>query len=495
MKILLTGANGYIGLRLLPALLDAGHLVVALVRDRGRFPASEFQPFLDDGKLTLLEGDMLDPASLPDPPEGIDAAYYLLHSMGAGPGFEDREAACARNFVGWLKSGDCRRILYLGGLVPDGPLSHHLRSRENVNAILRSGSIPVTTLRASIIVGSGSASFEIIRDLVEKLPFMITPRWTLTRCQPIAIRNIIDYLTGCLETPETIGREFDVGGPEVLTYQTLLRQYAATRGLRRVFVSVPFLTPRLSAYWLRLVTTTTLPIAKSLIGSLTNETVCREETLRKLIPQELISYQDAIRLAFARIAQNRVPSSWFDSLSSGRLDPAFLRSIRVPEHGVLRDEKTVPITTDRERVVDAVWSLGGALGWPSMNWAWRLRGRMDRFVGGTGLRRGRRHPRELHAGDALDFWRVVLADRNSDPDSARLILFAEMKLPGEAWLDFEITGSELRQRATFRPRGILGRLYWYGVLPFHVLLFPGMARKLAAGNPPVISNEAPRSLR
>lgn len=479
MNILLTGANGYIGLRLLPALLEADHRVTALVRDRGRFPYAQFQPFLDDGRLSLIEGDMLDPARLPAPPREIDAAYYLLHSMGAGQGFEEREAACARNFIGWLESTACRRVIYLGGLVPAGPLSHHLQSRENVNTILRSGKIPVTTLRASIIVGSGSASFEIIRDLVEKLPFMITPRWTATRCQPIAIRNVIGYLTGCLDTPETIGQEFDIGGPEILTYRDLLRQYAEARGLRRWFISVSLLTPRLSAGWLRFVTAATLPLAKSLIESLRNETVCRDHRIEKLIPQELISYQDAIVLAFTTIAQNRVPSSWIDSLASGRLDPDFLRSIRVPEHGVLRDRQCVPLGAERDKVIDRVWSLGGSFGWPSMNWAWRVRGWMDRIAGGTGLRRGRRHPRELRAGDALDFWRVVMADRASDPDCARLILYAEMKLPGEAWLDFEITPTELRQTATFRPRGLLGRLYWYAILPLHFLLFPRMAARLA----------------
>lgn len=479
-QILLTGANGYIGLRLLPELLEAGHHVIGLVRDRGRFPTAEYRAFLDDGRLSLIEGDMLDPAHLPEPPQGITAAYYLLHSMGAGQGFEEREAACARNLVAWLAPTDCQRLLYLGGLVPEGLLSHHLQSRENVNAILRSGKIPVTTLRASIIVGSGSASFEIIRDLVEKLPFMLTPRWALTRCQPIAIRNVVFYLTGCLDIPETVGQEYDIGGPEVLSYRELLLQYAETRGLRRWLISVPLLTPRLSARWLHFVTATTLPLAKSLIESLRNETICRNHRLEKLIPQPLIPYREAIGLAFAIIAQNRVPSSWIDSLASGRMSPDFLRSIRVPEHGVLRDQQCVALGAEREKVIDAVWSLGGAYGWPSMNWAWRIRGWMDRFAGGFGLRRGRRHPSELRAGDALDFWRVVVADRASDPASARLILYAEMRLPGEAWLDFEITPTELRQTATFRPRGLLGRLYWYAVLPFHFLLFPRMAGKLAA---------------
>lgn len=424
---------------------------------------------------------MLDPESLPKGLGQVDAAYYLLHSMGAGKGFEEREEACSRNFREWL-AGSCKRVIYLGGLVPVDELSHHLKSRENVNRILREGVVPVTTLRASIIVGSGSASFEIIRDLAEKLPAMLTPKWTRTRCQPVAIRNVIGYLTGCLGCQETVGGEYDIGGPEVLTYRQLLKRYAEVRGLVRFLIPVPFLTPGLSAHWLRLVTPTTMALAKSLIESLTNETVCRERKIVGLIPQELLSYTEAIEMAFARIAQNRVPSSWINSLSSGRLNPEFFRSIRVPEHGVLRDRQEVTLVAERGRVVDAVWSIGGSYGWPSMNWAWKARGVMDRLIGGIGMRRGRRHPTQLFAGDALDFWRVVLADRGGEGKPARLILFAEMKVPGEAWLDFEVTATELVQTATFRPRGLFGRLYWYSVLPLHLLLFPVMAKRLASGS-------------
>ncbi|QTN31116.1 DUF2867 domain-containing protein [Akkermansiaceae bacterium] len=481
MKILLTGANGYIGLRLLPALLDAGHTVIGLVRDKGRFPMAQFTPFMDDGRLQLLEGDMLKPETLPDLPDGMAAAYYLLHSMGAGDGFEERENACAQNFLQWVSFRPCQRIIYLGGLVPEGGLSDHLESRENVNRVLRSGAIPVTTLRASIIVGSGSASFEIVRDLVEKLPVMITPKWTKTRCQPVAIRNVIAYLTGCLESGGTIGEELDIGGPEVLTYRELLGQYAEARGLKRLVIPVPLLTPRLSAHWLHFVTSTTMPLAKSLIGSLSNETICRDNRILGMIPQERLTYKQAIAMAFARIAQNRVPSSWIDSLSSGRLNPEFLRAIKVPEHGVLRDRQEIALGADRDEVIRSVWAIGGKNGWPSMNWAWRVRGIMDRMVGGIGVRRGRRHPDELFPGDALDFWRVVLADKGGAASPARLILSAEMRLPGEAWLDFEITGGKLIQTATFRPRGLLGRAYWYAVLPFHFLLFPRMAAKLASG--------------
>ncbi len=325
---------------------------------------AQFEPFLADERLRLLEGDMLEPDELPLVPDGIDAAYYLLHSMGAGNGFEEREKACAENFLGWVSGAACERIIYLGGLVPEGGLSHHLRSRETVNRVLRLGSIPVTTLRASIIVGSGSASFEIIRDLVEKLPIMLTPKWTKTRCQPIAIRNVIGYLTGCLENEETAGAELDIGGPAVMSYRDLLRQYASARQLTRLVIPVPFLTPALSAHWLHFVTSTTMPLAKTLIGSLSNETVCRDDRIVEMIPQERLTYKQAIETAFARIAQNRVPSSWIDSLSSGRLNPEFFSFIKVPEHGVLRDRREVPLVGRREDVILSVWSIGGKNGWP-----------------------------------------------------------------------------------------------------------------------------------
>ncbi|MFT7444846.1 MAG: hypothetical protein ACI9AF_001757, partial [Granulosicoccus sp.] len=396
MHILLTGANGYIGMRLLPTLLEAGHRVTGIVRAIPRFPSSQFQPFLKSKQLTLLAGDFL--GDLPPIPDEIDTAYYLLHSMGSGKDFEERESTCAQNFTSWVK---CHQVIYLSGLVPNGDLSAHLRSREKVNDILRQGSIPVTTLRASIIVGSGSASFEIIRDLAEKLPFMITPKWTANRCQPIAIRNVITYLTGVLDHKETLNQEFDIGGPDVLSYRQLLLGYAKARDLKRLIIPVPFFSPNLSARWLYLVTAASYPLAKSLVQSLVHETVCQDTRLQKIVPQDLLTYQQAIEKAFVRIAQNKVPSSWFDSLASGNLDPAFLQSVQVPAHGVLSDQQSVPLTTARTKAITSVWSLGGTKGWPSMNWAWKLRGWMDRLSGGIGLRRGRRHPTELNVGDAL----------------------------------------------------------------------------------------------
>jgi uncharacterized protein YbjT (DUF2867 family) len=471
MKVLLTGANGYIGLRLLAELLAAGHDVVAAVRDPRRLPVAEFEKM--PGRIQTVELDLLEgPLSFP---KDVDVAYYLVHSMGSGRDFAKREEDVARNFATAIKRTDCRQVIFLGGLLPEGGgLSPHLRSRQRVEELLSCSAVPLTTLRASIIVGSGSASFEIIRDLVEKLPVMLTPRWTRNLCQPIAIRNVIGYLLGVALMPQTFGRVFEIGGPERLSYETLLRQYARIRGLQRTIISVPFLSLRLSSLWLFFVTNTSFPIARALVDSMTHETVCRDNALTKLVPQVLLTYSEAIEKAFARIAQNRVPSSWFDALASGRLSPQLWRSIHVPEHGVVRDQRKQPLRRGREAALDAIWILGGQSGWPSMNWAWRLRGALDRLSGGIGIRRGRRNPHLLQPGDAVDFWRVLLADRVA----GRLILYAEMKLPGEAWLEFQVSEHELVQTATFRPRGLYGRVYWYLCFPFHAWLFPQMARQL-----------------
>ncbi len=481
MKILVTGANGYIGLRLVLALLEARHEVTAVVRDPTRFPTDNFAANAD--RLTVQKADFLDAGSLEQLDFQADAAFYLIHSMGAAGDFAEREQRCAENFATTASRLGWQRVIYLGGLV-DGKtkLSEHLSSRLKVEQILRDSGVPITVLRASIIVGSGSASFEIIRDLSEKLPAMVTPRWVRTRCQPIAIRNVLGYLTGLLRKPETAGKTYDIGGPDVMTYRELLEGYCAVRGLRRIFIPTPLLTPRLSSGWLFLMTSTSFPLARALVDSLTNETVCKESSIRSIIPLHLLTYREAVELALARIAQNHVPSSWMGALAAGTLDPRLFDAVKVPEHGVYQDERRFQLTAPVPQVTSAIWRLGGAAGWPSMNWAWKARGILDKMFGGIGIRRGRRHPTELRSGDALDFWRVLLADR----DGGRLILYAEMKLPGEAWLEFAIEANEegiptLRQTATFRPQGVFGRLYWFSVLPFHSLLFPSMGRNLAAG--------------
>lgn len=481
MQVLVTGANGYIGLRLVRALLDAGHEITAAIRDRRRFPAEEFGA--DESRLHVVEADFLDARSLTSLPREVDVAYYLIHSMGSGGGFAGREERCARHFCAAAVSSKWKRIIYLGGLTADDePLSEHLASRRRVERILGDCGVPLTVLRASIIVGSGSASFEIIRDLAEKLPVLITPRWVHTRCQPIAIRNVLGYLTGVALRPETAGESYDIGGPDVMSYLKLIEGYCEVRGLRRYFLPTRLLSPRLSSLWLCLLTSTSFPLARALVDSLTHETVCHDGRIRELVPLELLTYREAVERALARIAQNHVPSSWIDSLAAGTLPPRLFDAVKVPEHGVYQDSRTVPLAAPREQVIDRVWSIGGTNGWPSMNWAWRLRGSMDKVCGGIGIRRGRRHPTELRPGDALDFWRVVLADRAK----GRLILYAEMRLPGEAWLEFAVDEfpdgkAGLRQTATFRPKGLLGRLYWLAVLPFHFLLFARMVRRLAAG--------------
>lgn len=480
VHVLVTGANGYIGKRLIRGLLDKGHEVTATVRDCGRFDELQYRDAAD--RLHVIEADFLDENTLKHLPKHIDAAYYLIHSMSSGEGFAEREERCARNFSERAAALKWHHIVYLGGLVTQTEgLSEHMSSRVKVESILEQCPVPLTALRASIIVGSGSGSFEIVRDLTEKLPVLITPRWVHTRCQPIAIRNVIEYLIGVAMQPDSRNRRFDIGGPEVMSYLELIKRYAKIRGLRRLFIPTPVLSPRLSSGWLCLLTSTSFPLARALVDSLTHETVCHDEEIQKLIPLKLLSYNEAVELALEKIAQNLVPSSWMDALTSGTLSPELFSAVKVPEHGVLSDQQTTPLTSSKDAAIERIWSLGGANGWPSMNWAWKLRGSIDKWFGGIGIRRGRRHPSELRAGDALDFWRVLLADR----ERGRLILYAEMKLPGEAWLEFSIDehghGPVLKQTATFRPQGLLGRAYWYLVLPLHFLLFPRMARRLAAG--------------
>lgn len=477
----MTGANGYIGLRLIPSLLDAGYEVVAQVRSKRRFPLEDFEAWGE--RLILVEGDFLIPESLPNISvlDGVESAYYLLHSMGAGVHFAEREKSCAENFTHWVQQSACRQIVYLGGIAPAGQeLSEHLASRMAVAETLSNSGIAVTSLRASIIVGSGSASFEIIRDLVEKLPVMSTPKWTRTKCQPIAIRNVVHYLIGVIDRglrEECAGKLFDIGGPEVLTYQQMLQGYAHVRGLWRLVIPVPFLSPKLSAYWLYFMTATSFPLARALVGSLHLQTTCEDSSIKEIIPQRLLAYDEAIELALSRVAQNRVPSVWFDSMASGKFDARHIRNVKIPEHGVLHDTRKCELEATRSAVLDAVWSIGGGRGWPSMDWAWHLRGIIDKVFGGSGMRRGRRDQWDLRTGDALDFWRVVVADK----EEGRLILYAEMKLPGEAWLEFSVTGMHLAQRAVFRPRGLFGRLYWACTYPFHLIIFPRMLKKLASG--------------
>jgi len=472
MRILLTGANGYIGMRLLPQLLDAGHQVVCAVRDRNRLSVDE--DMLD--RIEIVEIDFLKEPEPERLSEKLDAAYYLIHSMSTSTGdFDKKEAQAARNFISYMEVARPTQVIYLSGIVNNEELSKHLSSRKQVEDILYTGPFQLTVLRAGIIVGSGSASFEIIRDLCEKLPVMITPKWVLTKTQPIAIRDVIRFLTGVLGQNETFDQSFDIAGPDVLSYKEMLHGYARVRGFRNWIFTVPVMTPKLSSYWLYFVTSTSYKLAVNLVDSMKMEVVARDRKLQDILGIETITYQQAIDLAFKKIEQNLVVSSWKDSMVSGRFNQQLEKYIQVPKYGVLTDNKKVRIT-DREAVLENIWKIGGETGWYYMNWLWKIRGLLDKLGGGVGLRRGRTQPDKIYTGDSLDFWRVLLADR----EKGRLLLFAEMKLPGEAWLEFRIDSDNyLHQNATFRPRGLKGRLYWYSVLPFHYFIFGGMIRNIA----------------
>lgn len=477
MKILLTGATGYIGKRLLPVLLEQGCEVIACVRDKTRFAVKESWK----DRVSLFEVDFLNPVNLEKAPLQFDAAYYLIHSMTSSiKGFEEKEALAARHFTAYLNQSNARQVVYLTGIINEEEnLSQHLQSRLNVEQILREGKVPLTALRAGIIIGSGSASFEIIRDLVEKLPLMIAPRWLNSKCQPIAIRNVLQFLTGVLDRKAYFGQYYDVSCGETLTYKEMLLGYARVRKLKRYIFTLPVMTPRLSSYWLYFITSTSYNLAVNLVDSMKLNVVGKDNQLAKELGIELISYQKAIELAFSIIEQNAAISSWKDSYVSSLEQRNLHPYVEVPTHGCFIDRKEVPVSNNTvEQVLDNLWSIGGERGWYYAGWLWKLRGYLDKLVGGIGLRRGRTNPVHINAGDALDFWRVLLADR----EDRRLLLFAEMKLPGEAWLEFRIENEAkkpmLTQTATFRPRGIWGRLYWYSLLPFHWLIFSRMIRNI-----------------
>ena len=475
-RILLTGATGYIGKRLLPVLLQQGHEVICCVRDKNRFPA---EGVYTDPKITLFEVDFLKEVPSSEAIKNIDAAYYLIHSMSSGKGdFEELEAQSAKNFLQLVAQTQVQQIIYLTGITNQEKLSKHLSSRKNVENILSGSNIPLTTIKAGIIVGSGSASFEIIRDLVEKLPLMIAPRWLNTKSQPIAIRDVLAFLLGVLLRKETFNKGYDVGGPDVLTYKEMLLQFAEVRGLKRKVITVPVMTPRLSSYWLYFVTSTSYPLAVNLVDSMKIEVIAKKNDLAEMLNLKPISYKEAVALAFQNIEQNNVISSWKDSLTSSNADNSLLEHIHVPVDGCFSDKREKKIIGDPDKVLENIWSIGGKTGWYYGNWMWKARGILDKMAGGVGLRRGRTNLHSINTGDTLDFWRVLAADKKNK----RLLLYAEMKLPGEAWLEFQIVSRNgenfLQQTATFRPKGLGGRLYWYSVLPFHFFVFNGMAENL-----------------
>ena len=467
MKILVTGATGYIGKRIIPLLLNDGHTIVCPVRDKKR--AQEY--YKERENIELVEADFLNAHSLLAIPKDIDAAYYLIHSMSnSAREFHILEEKCAFNFKRFAKTTQIKQVIYLSGITNDTKLSKHLLSRKNVETMLESGDYALTTFKAGIIVGSGSSSFEIIRDLVEKLPVMVAPKWLNTRTQPIGIRDVLSFLHKALGNEKLYNTSYDIYGPEILTYKEMLLQFAKVRKLKRWIFTVPVMTPRLSSYWLYFVTSTSYKLASTLVNSMGVEVIGKKSNINTILGIEPMTYKTAVELAFKKIEQNSIISSWKDSyISSGKLKKFVHEFINVPEYGCFKDYKKRKIT-DRDHVLDRIWAIGGETGWYYGTFLWKIRGFIDQFFGGAGLRRGRRHPTELNAGDALDFWRVIFADK----EKGKLLLYAEMILPGEAWLEFKIKDNYLYQTATFRPVGLAGRLYWYSVLPFHWFVFNGM---------------------
>ncbi|MGC8722925.1 MAG: SDR family oxidoreductase [Acidobacteriota bacterium] len=473
--VLVTGATGYVGGRLVPRLLAAGYAVRCLARD----PAS-----LENRRwkgAELVRGDLLDPTSLTPALRGVTDAYYLVHSMASGPDFDQRDRRAAASFRDAASLCGLKRIIFLGGLADEKrPHSPHMKSRLETGRVLRDGRVPVTEFRASIIVGSASLSFELIRYLGERLPVMVAPRWVTTRCQPIGIGDVLDYLIACLEEPRAWGKVIEIGGADVLTYKEMMLQYARMRGLRRAVLTIPVLTPRLSSYWLGFVTPIPVKTARHLIESVRSESVCSTRDAATLFPAiRPQGYSKALAAALRQLEQHEVETSWTGAVSSaGRSDVPRVRL--ADERGLMSETRTLTVAAAPETLFQVVASIGGEQGWYYANVLWRLRGALDRLCGGVGLRRGRRHPSKLHVGEALDFWRVEAWE---EPKTIRLR--AEMRVPGRAWLQFSVLpakdgcSSVLIQKALFAPRGLFGFLYWYGLYPIHGALFSGMAAAIA----------------
>lgn len=471
--ILVTGVTGYIGGRLVPHLLASGQRVRVLTRDASRLQG---RAWVD--QVEIVQGDVLDPDSLAPAMSDVFAAYYLIHSM-SGENFHERDLAAAANFGQAAADAGVERIIYLGGLGdPETDLSLHLRSRQQTGQALAAAGAPVTEFRSAVVVGSGSVSFEMIRNLTERLPVMICPQWVYTRVQPIGIRDVLDYLTAALSVEESAGRVVEIGGADILTYAEMMQGYAAVRGLRRWLISVPVLTPRLSSYWVHWMTPVPSEIARPLIEGLRNEVIVRDDSARLLFPHiQPMDYRTAVASALVKLDAKKVETTWSDALASSRGDkPSIMLS---SQEGMIVERRQQEVQASPAQIFAAFTALGGKRGWLYWNWAWRVRGVIDRLVGGVGLRRGRRHATDLRVGDAVDFWRVEAVEAER-----MLLLRAEMKLPGLAWLQFETAPladgrSLLRQRAFFAPKGLSGLAYWYLLYPVHRFIFSGMAQSLA----------------
>lgn len=472
--ILVTGATGYIGGRLVEPLLDRGFRVRCLVRDESRL---EGRRWID--RVEVVKGDVLDAPTLAPAMRGADVAYYLVHSLGTGAGFHERDLRAAANFAEAARDAGVARIVYLSGLGDaSGRLSEHLRSRQETGDMLRASGVPVTEFRAGVIVGSGGLSFELIRYLTERLPVMICPRWVFTRTQPIGVREVLEYLVSALDVEESAGKVVQIGGADVVSYGEMMTIYAKVRGLRRWLLPVPVLTPRLSSLWVNLVTPIPGSIARPLIEGLRNESIVGDDSAKRLFPFiEPVSYRAAVERTLARLQASEVETTWRDALGPENDEVATL--VTRTHEGMVLEQRQRLVAADPQKIFDVFTGLGGTRGWLFWNWAWQIRGFIDRLLGGVGLRRGRRDPDSLRAGDALDFWRVEAVE-----PGASLRLRAEMKVPGKAWLQFQVSPvaggkSRLLQTAFFAPRGLAGWLYWYALYPVHRIMFSGLIDRIA----------------
>ncbi|KAF2776998.1 SDR family oxidoreductase [Streptomyces sp. OM5714] len=482
LHCLVTGASGYIGGRLVPELLQAGHDVRCLARSPAKL---RDQPWAADAES--VRGDVTDPHAVAEAMRGVDVAYYLVHALGSGADFEETDRVAARIFAEEARKAGVRRIVYLGGLTPRGvpeqSLSPHLRSRAEVGRIFLDSQVPATVLRAAVVIGSGSASFEMLRYLTERLPVMVTPSWVHTRTQPIGVRDVLRYLVGSATMPDDVNRAFDVGGPDVLTYREMMCRYAAVAGLRpRIIVPVPVLTPRLSSHWVGLVTPVPASIARPLTLSLRHEVVCQEHDIARYVPDppgRPLPFDEALALALRRVRDAQVATRWSSASVPGAPSDPLPTDPDWAGGSLYQDERQLSVDGSRAALWKVVEGIGGDNGWYSFPLAWAVRGWLDRFVGGVGLRRGRRDAQRLRVGDSLDFWRV------EEIEPGRLLrLRAEMRLPGLAWLEMYVETdpegrTRYRQRALFHPRGLLGHAYWWSVSPFHAVVFGGMARNIS----------------
>lgn len=472
-NILVTGATGYIGGRLVQSLLNSGYTVRVMVRDPDRLQGRSWRDRVD-----IVKGDVFKPNTLSDAMQGTTAAYYLIHSMSTSDDFHQRDLIAANNFGSAAKVSGVKRIIYLGGLGdPDSNLSEHLKSRQDTGRALAATGVSLTEFRAAIIVGSGSISFEMIRYLTERIPIMICPRWVFTRVQPIAINDVLVYLSSALEVPDSCGKVIEIGGAEVITYGDMMMGYAKERGLKRVLVPVPVLTPSLSSYWVHWMTPVPASITRPLILGLRNEVIVRDNSAEQIFPNiQPVDYSTGVKRALTSLDMGDVETRWTDALVSSQGDqtPLMMKT----QEGMIIVRRQEEFNANQEKVFNTFIRLGGEQGWLYFDSAWKMLGVIDRLIGGVGFRRGRRDPVEVRGGDAIDFWRVEAIE-----PLEKMRLRAEMKLPGDAWLQFEVkplqnNTSQLIQTTFFAPKGLFGFLYWYGLFPMHSLIFSGMLRKL-----------------